>query len=74
MKLGQLLICCMANISNIFLAQCLRLETSSRLMIILKLKYNEIWTFLIADIYHFEWPLIHFFQKMKHWNLDIIGY
>ena len=30
-KLGQMLVCCMANISNMFLAQCWRLETSSRL-------------------------------------------
>ena len=30
MKLGQILVCCMTNISNMFLAQCWRLETSSR--------------------------------------------
>ena len=30
MKLGQELVCSMANISNMFLAQCRRLETSSR--------------------------------------------
>ena len=31
MKFGQILVCCMANISNMFLAECWRLETSSRL-------------------------------------------
>ena len=30
MKLGQILVCCMTNISNSFLAQCWRLETSPR--------------------------------------------
>ena len=30
MKLGQILVCCLTNISNMFLAQCWRLETSSR--------------------------------------------
>ena len=31
MRFGQILVCCMANISNIYLAECWRLETSSRL-------------------------------------------
>ena len=31
MKFGQILVCCMTNISNMFLAECWRLETSSRL-------------------------------------------
>ena len=43
-------------------------------MILLKWQYSVIWPFLIADIYHFEMSLIHLFKKMKHWNLDIIGY
>ena len=30
-KFGQILVCCMRNISNLFLAQCWRLETNSRL-------------------------------------------
>ena len=30
MKFGQILVCCMTNISNMFLAQCWRLETSPR--------------------------------------------
>ena len=31
MKFGQILVCCMTNISNMFLAECWGLETSSRL-------------------------------------------
>ena len=31
MKFGQILVCCIANISNMLLAGCWRLETSSRL-------------------------------------------
>ena len=30
MKFGQILVCCMTNISNMFLAECWRLETSFR--------------------------------------------
>ena len=29
-QFGQILVCCMTNISNMFLAECWRLETSSR--------------------------------------------
>ena len=31
MKFGQILVCCMTNISNMFLGECWRLETSFRL-------------------------------------------
>ena len=31
MKFGEILVCCMANISNMFLAECWRLEASARL-------------------------------------------
>ena len=30
MKFGEILVCCMTNIFNMFLAECWRLETSSR--------------------------------------------
>ena len=29
-KFGQILVCCMTNVSNMFFAQCWRLRTSSR--------------------------------------------
>ena len=31
MKFGQILVCCMTNITNIYLAEYLKLKTSSRL-------------------------------------------
>ena len=31
MKFGQILVCCLTNISNMFLTECWRLKTSSRL-------------------------------------------
>ena len=31
MKFGQILVCCMTNTATMFLAECWRLETSSRL-------------------------------------------
>ena len=75
MKFGQVLVCCMKNICNMFLAQCWRLETSSApFMSLLKWQYSEIWPFLIVDIYHFWMSLIYHFKKTKHWNLDIIVY
>ena len=39
----------------------------------MKWQYNEICQFLVVDIYHFQFSLIHPFKKMKHWKLDIIG-
>ena len=45
-KLGQIFIYCMTNISNIFLIQRWRLETSSGpLMILLQLHNSNIWAF-----------------------------
>ena len=75
MKFGQILVCCTTNISSMFLAECWRLETSSRLFYdFIKMKYSKIWPFLMVKIYHFWLSLIHLFKKTKHWNLDIIDY
>ena len=49
MKFGQ---CGMKYISNMILVQCLRLVPGP-FIISLKLQCNEIWPFLILDIYHF---------------------
>ena len=43
-------------------------------MILMKWQYNKICQFLVVDVYHFQFSLIHPFKKMKHWNLDITGY
>ena len=75
MKLGQILLCCMRNISNMFLAQCWRPETSFRpCIMLLKWQCREIWSFLIVYIYHFKCPLFTFSKKMKRWNLNLIIY
>ena len=58
MKFVQSLVCCMTNVSNIFLAKCWRLEISSRLFYnFIRINYNE------------ELFFIHLFKKMKQWNL-----
>ena len=51
----SLIVCCMANITNMSLAECWRLETHSRL--------SKIWPFLMIDIYHFQLSLIDLFKK-----------
>ena len=67
MKLGQILVCCMTNICNMFLAQYWRLETSSRPF------HHFIKVTISRDLAIFNSDLIHLFKKMKHWNLDVIG-
>ena len=75
MKFGQILVCCMTNISNMFLTPCWRLETSCRPFYgFIKTTNSEIWPFSIVEIYHFWLFLIQIFKKMEHWNLNIIGY
>ena len=73
----------MKNISNMFLAQYWRPETSSRpfydfikiTIDFIKMAIEQDLTiFTIVDIYHFSLYLIRLFTKMNHWNLDIIGY
>ena len=75
MKFGQILVCCVTNISNMFLTECWRLETSSRLF------YDFIKMTIQQDLAIFNGRHIPFlivlyppFQKMKHWNIDIFGY
>ena len=71
MKFGQILMCCMINISNMFLVQCWRLETSPRpFHNLLKWQNSEIWPFLIVEVYHFWLSLVHLFKNMKHWTRD----
>ena len=68
MKFGQILVCCMTNISNMFLAEDWRLETSCRLF------YDFVET-IQQDLAIFNgWDIfIHFFKKIKYWNLVIFG-
>ena len=54
MKFGQILVCCMTNISNCFWLNAGDWElVPDPFIILLKLEYSEIWPFLIVDIYHF---------------------
>ena len=43
-------------------------------MILMKWQYNEICQFLVADIYHIYFSLIHPFKKMEDWKLELKGY
>ena len=76
MKFCQILVCCVANISNVFLAECWRLETSCRLFHdFIKMTIQENLT--IFGGWHLPFlngPDSLFFKKKKrkHWNLDII--
>ena len=75
MKFGQILVCYMTNISNMFWLNAGDWKlVPGPFMILLKWQYSEIWSFLIVDIWHFEMSCIHLFKKMKHWNHYIIGY
>ena len=75
-KSYQILVCCMTNISNMFLAEWWRLETSSRPF------YDFIKMTIQHDLAIFNgWHIpflivlyLPFQKKMKHWNLDIFGY
>ena len=76
MKYGEILVCCMANISNMFLVECWRLETSSRFF------YDFIQMTTQQDLAIFNGRhkpflivlLFTFSKKIKHWNLDICDY
>ena len=75
-KLVKILVCYLKNISNMFLAQSWWLETTSRPF------YGLIKTTIARDLAIFNsWhlpflsvPDSHIFKKIKHGNLDIIGY
>ena len=74
MKLGHILVYLTANISSMFLVHWWRLETSSRPFYVFnEMTINEICQFLVVDIYHFQFSLIHSFKVMKYWKLDING-
>ena len=75
MKYRQILVCCIANISNMFLVECWRLETSSRVIYdFIKMTIQQDLAILMVDIFHFQLYFIHLFKKIKHRNLDMFGY
>ena len=73
-KFGQILVCCMINISNMFLAKCWSWKlVPGSFMILLKWQYSKIWPFLMVDIYHFLIVLYSIpFQKnetLESWHI-----
>ena len=73
MKFGQMLLCCMINISKMFLAECWDWELVPgydfiKMAIQQDLPFFNGWHVLFLIV------LYSSFQKMKHWNLDIFGY
>ena len=77
MKLGQILVCRLTNIPNMFLALCWRLETSSRAFYyFIKITIGQ--DLAIFNSWHLPFLTVPYspFQKkkMEHWNLDITGY
>ena len=74
MKFGQILVCWMTNISNMFLAECWRLGTSTKLFYdFIKMKIQQ--DMAIFNGWHIPFLIVLYspFKKMKHWNLDIFG-
>ena len=75
MKFGQILVCCVANISNMFLAECLRLETSSRLFYdFIKITIQQ--DLAIFNAWHIPFLIVLYppFQKNETLELRIFGY
>ena len=72
MKFGQILLCCMINISSMFLAECWRLGTSSRFF------YDFIKMAIQQDPPIFNgWQipfLIVFYSPFQKWNTRILIY
>ena len=69
MKLGQILVCCTTNIPNMFLDQCWRMETSSRLF------YDSIEMMIQQDVvifnsWHLPFLIVVFSHFQKNETLD----
>ena len=65
----------MTDISNMFLPECWRLETSCRPFYdFIKMTMQE--DLAIFNGWHIPFLIVFYlpFQKMKHWNLDIFAY
>ena len=69
MKFGQILVYCMTNISNIFLAHSWRLETSSRLFydFIKMAIYQDL---AIFNCWHLPFLNVSYSPFEKNWNLE----
>ena len=70
MKSGLILVCCMTDISNMFLAECWRMETSSRLFYDFS---NNIFLNLLAKrriVTRSLYDRIDYGLKENEWNYD----
>ena len=76
MKFGQILVCCMTNISNMFLAECWRLETSSRLFYdFIKMTIQQ--DLVIFNGWHIPFLIVFYspFQKnetLESWHIWLL--
>ena len=73
MKFGQIWVCCMTNISNMFLTECWRLETSSRLF------YDFIKITIQQDLatfngWHIPFLIVLYSPFQKNETLGIFAY
>ena len=68
LRCGQILVCCVKSIFNMFLIEFWRLETrSSPYYDLSKLQYSDIWPSLIVDTFHFifNFPLFTYSKKWR---------
>ena len=72
-KFGQILVCCMTNISNMFLAECWRLETSSRLFHdFIKITIQQ--DLAVFNGWHIPFLIVVYLPLQKKWNTGILAY
>ena len=74
MKFGQILVCCMTNISNMFLGECWLLETSSRLFYdFIKMAIQQ--DLAISNGWHIPVLIVlSLFTFSKKWKTGILAY
>ena len=65
-KIGRILVCCLRNTSNMFLAK--------KTLFISLLKWQQPDLAIFNSLHLPFWNVPLTISKMKHWNLDIIGY
>ena len=76
MKFGQIAVCWMTSIFNMFLVECWRQETSTKLFYdFIKMAIQQ--DMAIFNGWHIPFLIVlysPFQKKQQHWNLDIFGY
>ena len=69
MKFGELLVCCMTDISNMFLTECCRLETSFRLFYdFIKITIQQ--DLAIFNGWHIPFLIVLYSPLQKHETLE----